>query len=362
MSRLLEFSNKLAQLRTILASQKLDGLVISAQCNFAWATCGGSSYVSIATEAGVAHLVVTADRCAVICENIEAPRISDEELQELECPVISLNWWEGGLPGAIDSFVGSSHWGSDTGLFGKPSLEPQIMPLRMVLCGQEIVRYHQLGRMTAESMNTACMAIQPGMSEHQVASLLNRELLNHGIVPQVSLIASDERIAKYRHPIPSSKRVEKLVMLVTGARKWGLVVSMTRLVHFGTLSADLRRRHDAVAEVDAAFITRTTAGTPIADVFKAGVEAYKQAGFEGEWQHHHQGGPTGYKAREFRGSFTVDGEVKTGQVYAWNPSIAGTKSEDTVVITSDGPKVISAIPGWPICSTQSIVRPDILLR
>lgn len=362
MSRLLEFNNKLTQLRGVLAAQKLDGLVISAQCNFAWATCGGSSYVSIATEGGVAHLVVTAELCAVICENIEAPRILDEELQGLGCDVIALNWWEGGLPSAIDSFVGSAHWGSDTGQFGKLSLEPQLMPLRMVLCGTEIVRYHQLGRMTAESMMTACHAVQPGMSEHQVASLLNRELLNHGIVPQVSLIASDERIAKYRHPIPSEKRVDTLVMLVTGARKWGLVVSMTRLVHFGALPAELRRRHDAVTEVDAAFITHTTAGTPIATVFEAGVEAYNQAGFEGEWQHHHQGGPTGYKAREFRGSFSVDREVKTGQAYAWNPSIAGTKSEDTVVITSDGPKLISAINGWPMCSTASLDRPDILVR
>ncbi|MHB1463168.1 MAG: M24 family metallopeptidase [Armatimonadota bacterium] len=362
MNRKHEFTTKLSQLRSILEQQKLDGLVISSQANFAWATCGGSSYVSIATEAGVAHLVVTADRCAVICENIEAPRILDEELQELDCPVVSLNWWEASLPTAIDQFVGSADWGSDTGQFGKPSLEPQLMPLRMVLCGQEIVRYHQLGRMTAESMNTACLAVKPGMSEHQVASLLNRELLNHGIVPQVSLIASDERIAKYRHPIPSEKRIEKLVMLVTGARKWGLVVSMTRLVHFGAVPAELRRRHDAVAEVDAAFISHTTAGTPIATVFEAGMKAYQHAGFVDEWHHHHQGGPTGYKAREFRGSLSVAGEVKTGQVYAWNPSIAGTKSEDTVVITSDGPQVISAITGWPMCATQSVARPDILVR
>lgn len=362
MNREQEFHQKLTQLRSILYNRKLDGLAVSLQCNFAWATCGGSNYVGIAAEMGVAHLVVTDTRCAVVCENIEAPRIADEELPQLGCDVISVSWWEGGVASAIEAFIGSTNWASDAGAFGKPSIDADIQPLRMVLCDAELNRYRELGRMVSSSMMTACQSVSPGMSEHQTASLLNRELLNYGIVPQVTLIAADDRIAKYRHPIPSDNKIGSTVMLVTGARKWGLAISMTRLVHFGSLPAELRRRHDAVCSVDAAFISNTVDGASIAQVFQAGIDAYKQAGFDGEWQMHHQGGPTGYKAREFRGYLTHPGTVKLHEAYAWNPSIAGTKGEDTFIVTASGPEVISAIDGWPLCPTATLARPDILIR
>ena len=36
-----------------------------------------------------------------------------------------------------------------------------------------------------------------------------------------------------------------------------------------------------------------------------------------------------------------------GQAFAWNPSITGTKSEDTVLVAGADSEVMSAIAGWP---------------
>ena len=40
-------------------------------------------------------------------------------------------------------------------------------------------------------------------------------------------------------------------------------------------------------------------------------------------------------------------EVRENQVYAWNPSITGTKMEDTVLIGAEENVVLTAIPEWP---------------
>jgi antitoxin VapB len=52
--------------------------------------------------------------------------------------------------------------------------------------------------------------------------------------------------------------------------------------------------------------------------------------------------------------------VAAGQVYAWNPSITGSKSEDSVLITPQGFEVLTATPGWPLIEVDGVQRPAIL--
>ena len=77
------------------------------------------------------------------------------------------------------------------------------------------------------------------------------------------------------------------------------------------------------------------------------MEAYSEAGFAGEWQWHHQGGAAGYEPREYVATPESQDAVQIGQAYAWNPSVAGTKSEDTILVTGSGPEVLTATADWP---------------
>jgi antitoxin VapB len=56
--------------------------------------------------------------------------------------------------------------------------------------------------------------------------------------------------------------------------------------------------------------------------------------------------------------------VSPEQVYAWNPSVAGYKSEDTILVADTANEVLSAIDGWPMLEVevegQQIARPAIL--
>ena len=158
------------------------------------------------------------------------------------------------------------------------------------------------------------------------------------------LVAGDERIAGYRHPIPrGASSVERRVMLVVCAELGGLYVSLTRIVHFEEPGRDFERRQGACEEILYRMREETTRpGHTLADAFEDCKSFYAEAGFPDEWRLHHQGGMAGYAAREVIASPETEQEIQAGQAFAWNPSITGAKAEETFVLTGDGPIVISS--------------------
>ena len=141
---------------------------------------------------------------------------------------------------------------------------------------------------------------------------------------------------------------------------------LTRIVSFGAPSADLAARHRAVAAVDARLNLESRDGAALGAVFGLGVEQYANEGFPGEWEMHHQGGLTGYAGREIFATAKSEYRLKHNQVLTWNPSITGTKSEDTVLLTEDGPEVLTRTGDWPELELETsagvMLRPDILTK
>jgi hypothetical protein len=103
----------------------------------------------------------------------------------------------------------------------------------------------------------------------------------------------------------------------------------------------------------------------VGEIFWRGENAYREVGFPDEWKLHHQGGPTGYATREFRATADRKEEVLANQAFAWNPSISGTKSEDTIIAAPGGPEIVSASPNWPMVKVSLvgsvIQRPGMLI-
>jgi antitoxin VapB len=122
----------------------------------------------------------------------------------------------------------------------------------------------------------------------------------------------------------------------------------------------LRRKSEAVAEVDAAFIAATRPGRTLGEIFEIAQGVYAKTGFADEWTLHHQGGPAGFEPREYVAVPGSPDVVAARQTYAWNPSITGAKSEDTVLVGEDGNEVLTTIPDWPLLSVSVEGRPAIL--
>ena len=108
-------------------------------------------------------------------------------------------------------------------------------------------------------------------------------------------------------------------------------------------------------------ISATKVGAPVAHIFRSTTEAYADQGYADEWKLHHQGGAAGYRSREYFADFECPFTVENAQAFAWNPSIMGVKSEDTILVNELGADVITATGNWPQISTgRGLDRPAIL--
>jgi antitoxin VapB len=358
-----EFSQKQDRIQALLEERKLDALLLQRVSSFAWATCGAASYVNTATANGEAALLITPSSRYAITNNIEATRLEREEklaAQGWEFRIVP--WHE--AQDTVAELTRGLRLGADGPYPGAIDLSHNIARLRTRLTPEEGERFRALGCLCAEAMESAVRAVRPGQSEYQIAGLLAREAESRGVQAIVNLIATDQRILDFRHPLPTDKRLERYAMLVLCGRKWGLVASVTRFVHFGPLSDQLRRKQDAVAKVDATLIAATQPGARVAQIFRRAIEAYVEMGYSDEWKLHHQGGAAGYEPREYVATLDSTEEVYMGQAFAWNPSITGTKSEDTIIVSEKGYEIITAVGGWPQIPVQVdgqlIERPAIL--
>jgi antitoxin VapB len=354
---------KLNSLNTLLAQHQLDALLLQRVSSFAWATNGAASYVNTAATDGAAKLLITPAGRYIITNNIEAPRLEKEEQLADQGWEMKVSPWHGG-DDLVARLTAGLKLGADGPAPGAKNLAADIARLRANLTPAEGDRFRELGRLCARGMDDTVRAIEPGQTEFELAGHLAHAVQSRGAQPIVNLVATDERIFKFRHPLPTAKKLGSYAMLVLCGRKWGLVCSITRLIHFGPLPDEIRRKAEAVARIDATFIAATRPGRTLGQIFEQATAAYAQTGFADEWQLHHQGGPAGYEPREYVAAPGSGDIVKTGQVYAWNPSIAGVKSEDTILVTKSGNENLTAIPDWPTVRVSiddaSIERPAIL--
>ncbi len=282
----------------LLENHHLDGLIIKQVANFAWATDGAASYINSAATNGVGTLLITKDARHLIANNIESPRFEKEERLKAQGWEFHPYRWDQPTD-TLAKLTSGLKLGADGAYPGADDISEDLAIARSYLDAAEQDRFRSLSALCAEAMDEAVRAAQPGMSEYQIAGLLAGAAQARGALPIVNLIATDERVYNFRHPLPTAKKMDKYAMLVLCGRKDGLVCSLTRLIHYGPLPSELKQKAEAVAYIDAAMITATRPEKNINAVFQATQDAYAQVGFADEWQLHHQGGPAGYDPREF---------------------------------------------------------------
>jgi Xaa-Pro aminopeptidase len=360
-----EIKEKEKRVRNFLKSKSLKGLVLKRQANFSWMTCGGLNLVGIATEMGATSLLITENSKFVISNNIEAPRMIEEEGLEKQGFVIkTFPWFEDQEVSIVKELLGEGPLGSD-GLFPNAQMMAEdIARLRYSFTPDEQKRYRWLGKRVSIALEKTMMKTKRGEKESSVVGRLSKELWKDRIDPVTLMSAADDRISNFRHPIPTEKKIEKYLMVSVNARKWGLIVSLTRFVHFGKLPEELRKKYEANVFIDCTMMAHTRPGIPAKEVLQKGMDAYREKGYPEEWKLHHQGGSIGYTGRDYRVNFKTPDIIQENQAFTWNPSITGTKSEDTILATPKGPEMITHPILYPTLSLSvagiSFIRPDVL--
>ena len=367
-----EIAEKIERVVRLCHDQKLAGVLINTQPNFAWLTAGGSNGVDSSRENGVATLFIRSDAKRFLLANrIEVEKLLDEELRDQEYEAIDFPWEQEKANPRVAAELAQTliatqlPIGADLG-FGEPvrMLEGEISRLRYQLTNGEIVRLREFGREAGVAISAVARSIPPGVTEREVARVTMDSLARIQAAAVVMLVAADERLKRYRHPVPKDCEWKRVLMIVVCARRGGLIVSLTRIVCVGAIPEELRHRTRASAHVNATLFAATRPGATGSELYRLAAAGYEQMGFRGEEKLHHQGGATGYRTRDWVAHPLSTDKVLERQAFAWNPSATGSKVEETCIAFDDGIEIITSSPDWPSISVNADGRtyelPDVL--
>jgi Xaa-Pro aminopeptidase len=348
-----ELDDKTERVARLARESDLSGILLTTQTNFAWLTGGGSNRIDGSREPGAGNLFVTADgRRFVIANTIEMPRLLAEELGDGGWQPLEYAWTdEHARPETVTRLAqraaGGDRIGADWPVAAAIAIDRPITRARNLLTPPEIERYLRLGADAGRVLGEVCRNLEPGEDERAIAARTAAAIATVGARAVVTLVAADDRITRFRHPVAGTRRWERLVMVVLGAQRAGLIVSLSRIVCAGRVQASMRELTEATAGVFGRLLEATRPGAKGRELFAVAQQAYAKAGFPGEETQHHQGGPTGYRTREWIAHPQSEEEVQARQAFAWNPSITGTKVEETALLDETGLRLITTSPDWP---------------
>lgn len=372
MNKTAEIEEKTERLTRLSAAEGLGGVVLVAQPNFAWLMAGGNNGIDTSREQGACALLVGADgKRFVLASRIEMARLLEEELAGADFEPVEFGWEEEKssttfLADLATKVIGSGvALGSDLALGGNVKvIDGAVSSCRYRLTPPELERFRQLGSDAGEVLGAVARSLAPGETENEVARRVTDALAARGMRSVVTLVAADERIAKFRHPVPTEKTWERVVMLVTCARRQGLVASLSRIVCAGEVPEELKRRMVGSARVNAKLLAATRPGATGSELYGVAADAYSEEGFPGEERLHHQGGAAGYRTRDWVAHPASAETVQNNQAFAWNPTVTGSKAEETCIASVEGVEVITKSPDWPQIPVRvdgrEYLSPDVL--
>ncbi len=323
-------AQRIDRVRAVLDAEGGPGVLLSSRASFAWLTLGGQNHVVAASSEGAVPILVTRAACFALAPANEAPRIAEEELAGLPVEMVTVPWHDA---------EAAAH--EARRLAGDEPLEESVLgaglvDLRLRLEAVEQDRMRWLGEICEGALAGALAAATRGSTEDDLSAHVQASLVAEGVRVPVILVAADERIDRYRHPLPQGRRIERRVMLIVVAERWGLNVAATRILELEAPGEDLQRRLEATGRVLAAMRAATAPGRTLGDVLAAARAAYFAEGFPDEWTLHHQGGLIGYQGRERIATLADATRIEAGMAVAWNPSITGAKAEVTDLVGESG--------------------------
>jgi Xaa-Pro aminopeptidase len=132
-----------------------------------------------------------------------------------------------------------------------------------------------------------------------------------------------------------------MINISCNPRYKGMITKISRTMYFGKLPDELRAQHTKNLDVENRMIAATRPGVDDVEVFRLAQKLYAEHGYPDMWKNHHQGGPQSYTNGFYAVSESNHEIVQLNQIYEYNPTITGTKSEDGFLVTEEGPVFIT---------------------
>ncbi|MEX5712530.1 M24 family metallopeptidase [Parafrankia sp. FMc6] len=332
----------------VLDAAEADAVVLRSHTAVAWYLDGARTHIALGIEPVLWVIVDRAGDRVVTTVN-EKDRLLAEELPP-GMRVTALPWYES-LATAVPAYA-----------LDEAALATGLRRARASLLPSERERYAELGRDCAEVLTDVLGTARPEESERGLAARVTAGLGYRGVDPYVVLVGGASRML-HRHPLPTAVPIGDRAMVVVCGQRYGLVANLTRWVRFTPPSSEERAAQSRIRAVEEAFFQATVPGRTLGAVLAEATAAYAEVGFAAdEWLNHHQGGAAGYCGRDPRADPDTDDVVVHDQAFAWNPTAFAIKIEDTFVLASESPRVLTFDPRWPMWDGPRFARPEELVR
>ncbi len=176
-----EIEEKTERLVRLISQAGLGGVLINSQPNFSWLTAGGRNGIDLSRETGAGTLFLRHDGSRFVLANrIEMNRLLTEELDGQGYEPVDFAWEEEkGNPSFVADLARSLvteklPLGSDIPLGADLRLvSGAIAHARYELTEDEVSRFKALGRDAGKAIGDLARAVEPGMTEREVARSAN---------------------------------------------------------------------------------------------------------------------------------------------------------------------------------------------
>lgn len=351
------FNERIEKLRGLMVQHGLNAFVLRRNPNLAWAIAG-RAHVPTTIDSACFDLIITQDSVTAITNEVEAPRLIAEEFPDsIDVKIIA--WWQSRdtlLPEGQKT--GCDQLGAD-----RKDLGNEVEIMRASLIESDIVRFKDICLDAAVALGNAMKQVESTDREIDVAGLITHSLWQADLEVAFLGVAGQERVQRFRHPLPTDAVVGNRVSASICAKRKGLIASITRIVTFGPISDSIVNEYRSIFRVEAAMFDATIVGKPFSDPINAAIASYPANGFDAdEWRKHHQGGPTGFLPRDWPANQSSTGLIAENQPIAWNPTGKGFKAEDTILATSSGVEILTNDADWPSFELNARTRAFLLQR
>lgn len=358
-----ELTEKRARVVRFLNEHRLDGVWLGQPENFSWFTGGGR----LPSSNNAAGLLVLKDTTYLIAPTSDGERILIEEIGGHGVELRPYDWHR---PQAksdlINHLTDGLRVGADS-IGTSSQLEPvgeSIISLRLALTPGEQYRYRALCGEITRIVQGVAYKIKAGQSEREVAAEITFQLLKANINTTHLLVGADSRLRRFVDIPPTDNHICEIVTISVRGQRGGLQAALTRLVAVDKISDEMVNRHRAVSKVAAHYIHYSRPGRSLREILDVGAAAYSREGFAGEWEAHCQGGLIGYSSCELQAAPSVEQRIEAYQMLAWQASIGGIKSEDTMMVLPDRVMALTRTDDWPVIEVkldnETYYQPDIL--
>ncbi len=348
---------RLLALREALGRADLDALLVASLPNIRYLTgFSGSNGL----------VVVTARDCILLTDFRYATQVQEEVGSATTVRIEPSNLWSG-LWAQLPTMTGVDRVGFESAHLlhrdfqrlleqgGRWQWRPTVDAVETLRATKDAEELQAIDRAIAiaeGALHDTLPLLRPGLTETQVAGLLERQLRERGseAYPFASIVASGPRSA-----LPHARAGERVlergdfVLLDFGAVADGYCSDITRTVVLGAASAEQREVYDVVLEANARASGAIRVGMRGMAADALARDYIHARGF-GEEFGHSLGHGIGLEVHEApRLAKTVDAPLPRGAVVTIEPGIyragwGGVRIEDDVLLLDDGAKVLTHFP------------------